>query len=406
VGALLVYIAATFTYQFLFHPNTSEPYTATVGGTLFTRTYLPDSVLYEQDQSFSKITVDEMLSNLGDERTNPNMFGISMLASILREVGLDPIYANMVLVALAGLFFVLICNTYGISSTGPLVLLFLNPSTVYYSQTATKEIVTLFAGALFVLVIVTTRGTRRVIGAVPAMLLTFAFRVQTAIPMLIALAVSHASFFTKRRTCLWAFVTISLVLPLLYRSEILGTDSMMLYRQDTPSVTGLAEYIDAGLQRIPLAGLVLLPVRAFQNATEPFPTVSFRDYEYSANAVNLHWLVLFATVLLSWFFTSEFVRVLWRVIVRRKSGPENLDSIVLYAGLFWLMVATNPFVHGRYLFNILPVFALVGAISRAPTPQDPAEPSTGAPERRSTVPSWLGWCALMVVWGARFLLQL
>jgi hypothetical protein len=398
----------TFTYRSVFHPDPTEAYFARVGGTLFSRTYLPDSSYYEQ-ADFSDATLDDLTAEMRTEDASQNLVGISALAFLVRKAGLEPVYLNVALVALAGLFFLRTCAHFGVSATAPLVVLFLNPSTVFYSQTATKEILTLFASALFVLIIVGMRGAWRTVGVLAAAALTGVFRFQTAIPMLAALPVLHASFSAKRRTWLAAFGGLALVLPLLYSSGVIQTDTMTLLRLDSVSVTGFAKYVDMGLQRIPLAGLILLPIRALHNATEPFPIVNFEEIDFGARATNIYALVLMGTVVVSWFFSIEFVRVLWRMVVKRERGPERLDSIVLYTGLFWAMAATNPIVHSRYMFNILAVFALVATInrhSRDTAVEDRTKIPLAASSRWSTMPSWLGWGALMVAWGVLRLVRI
>jgi hypothetical protein len=407
--AFVIYTTATFTYHFLFHPDTSEPYFASVGGTLFVRTYLPDSSLYEHIYGISDLTIDDLHANITDEGTNENIIGISILAALWRDVGIEPVYFNVLLVALAGLILLSVCNDFGIASTSPLIVLFLSPSTVYYSQTATKEIVTIFLTTLFVLVIATARGTWRVIGASLVIVLASAFRVQNAIPMAFAFLTSYASVARKRRALLGAFIGLSLILPLLYGSGVLDPGSMMQYRIDAPSSTKLADYIDAALQNVPLAGVLLLPIRAFQNVTEPFPVVEFTEIERGVSCISIYAIVLVLTVTMTWFFTCEFTRVLWRMIAKRSSRERRVDTIVTYGASYWLMVAANPFVHARYMFCMLPVFALIAATNRkyfAIERASSAEYPEAELEKWSTAPSRAAWTTIMLIWSARFAFQL
>lgn len=94
---------------------------------------------------------------------------------------------------------------------------------------------------------------------------------------------------------------------------------------------------------------------------------------------------------------------------KRQSVERHVDSLVLYAGMFWLMVATNPFVHTRYIFNLLPIFALVTAINRnlrEKTFAASPEPSTEGVERWSTAPSWAVWATIVAVWSTRFIFSI
>jgi hypothetical protein len=396
--ALLCYVGAAFGYHAAFEPNSAKPYFARVGGTLFSRTYIPDSTLYDETYDPSRLDLSAVFSSFLVGDTNQNILAISALSALCREAEFSPFYLNIVLVALAGLFVLGVCLHYKTTPTLPLLVLFLNPSTIYYSQTTTKEIPLLLTTAMFVFALVAIRGAWRVVGVLAVSALTFLFRVQTAIPMLIVFGISYLSAATRRRGILVAVVGLSSILPFLYSSGSLTTDSVDAYRLDAPSVTGWASNVDAGLRRVPFAGLVLLPIRMFQNATEPFPALVFEEFDFGAQCVIAYSIVLAASVVVTWFFVCEFVRVLWRLFFHRETGPRRLDSIVIYTGLFWLMVAINPFVHARYLFNVHPVFALVASINRssrsAASPDGRAlpMPTSGG---WSTSPSWIGWGALM-----------
>jgi hypothetical protein len=397
---LLCYIGGTVAYREVFRPDPTRPNVARVGSTLFSRTYLIDSSLYEQAYNDPDFKLEDIAASVDGDDTRFNAIGISALGWQLREASIEPIYPNMILVALAGLLLLAVCTHYQASPSGPLMLLFLNPSTIYYSQTTTKEILTAFATALFAYSIVKGTRTWRGLGVLVALLVTGLFRAQTALPMLFTVLFLTVSSVNRRRGFLAAFVGISLVLPYLYSRGIIDTFALELYHADVPSVTSLARYVDSGIQKVPLAGLLFLPIRMFQNATEPFPALQFQESDLGTNAISVYAVILGISVVLSWFFTCELGRILWRWLAQRQSGPRHLELLVLYATMYWLMVATNPFVHTRYLYAVLPIFALRASLNRASlNAMDSAAMSrvkliSGG---WSTTPSWACWGVLMVV---------
>jgi hypothetical protein len=337
-----------------------------------------------------------------------NVLAISALTTTYRDAGVEPIYFNILLVAIAGLLLTSICAFHNASPLVPLSVLFLCPSTIYYSQTSTKEILTLFASCLFIFSLARTRGILRLSLGCLSVAMTYAFRVQTAIPMLAVLAISHTSSVFQRRYWLLLFVVLALTLPVLYAVGLVDSEIADYFRVQLVSTTGLAKYVDFGLRRIPLAGLVLLPIRMVQNATEPFPGLNFLQINPGVTSVSVYGLFGFATVVVTWFFTCEFVRVLWRLLVHGEGGPAQVDSITLYAGLFWLMISTNSFVHGRYLYNVLPAFALVATLNRTFCARNVQQHSMTTLEDLpswSSAPSFAAWCTLIAASGAIILLR-
>jgi len=376
-----------------------------LGATLFAGTFLPDSILYDGLYDVSGVTFSELLSDLaGNSDLGQNILAISALTTTYRNAGLDPIHVNVVLVALAGLLLLRICLFYNASPRAPLLVLFLNPSTIFYSQTSTKEILTLFASTLFAFALIRARSVSRLILSMVALLMTYAFRVQSAIPMLAIFFLSYASSRLQQRAWILMFLGLSLTLPILYSSGLIQAEVAEYFRLEFASVTGTAKYVDFGLRQIPFAGLVLLPFRMLQNATEPFPALHIFQFDVGGTTVvSLYSIVTGATVVVTWFFTCEFIRIFWRLIVRGEEGPRQIDSIILYAGLFWLMIATNPFVHTRYLYNVFPIFALISTLNRTHRGAGREQPtcqSVATQQEWQTGPSWAAWCALMAASGA------
>jgi hypothetical protein len=331
-------------------------------GRMATRIYLPDSELYSQ--LFSAETIDQStVAFRYQESHNPNLFGISALATFLENAGIDAYAFNIVLVLATAWHLMRLAKFHGAPSAPCLAALLLNPSTVYYSQTFTKEIILVFLTILLFRFADDPTLPFKRLWILATIFAAAVVRVEAAAPGLLVLGTLNTNA-NRRWMLFWlGFVALCAVLPLGYRFGLLSSETVENFRRDAPSLSGLGALVDAGLRNIPFSGLVLLPIRGFQNATEPFPQARIEDLE--PGTINVYGLVLLGTFLVMIRFVIDFGRTFYRLALRRSVAPHRLHRLVFGVSATWVMVATNPFVHTRYLFNVLPLIALAPSAYRS-----------------------------------------
>ncbi|MBI5502670.1 MAG: hypothetical protein HY907_20660 [Deltaproteobacteria bacterium] len=354
-GALAVlFIIATLAYRSYFEVeigNSAVPR----WGMLATRTYLPDSDGYmslyaHQDISLWSVTHDILTG------TNPNLYGISAVAHILTEWEIEPVFFNMALILLTAGILWAFARQVNVSPLGALVLLLANPSTIYYAQTITKEIVAVALTTLYFLAMLRRKNRKWRITLWLVTALMTLIRVHFGLGMLLGILLVSARQKRQRLWFLAGAVAVAAVMPLLYSEDVVRAQAAENYRAEAPSATGVGNLIDQGLRDVPLSGLAFIPVRALQDATEPFPKVLSLDIRM--NSVSVYSLIVIASFFIAIRWVVEFTLIGARFLAGRLTGSAaTMETVVLILTL-WGLVACIAWVHSRYLFPVLPMFGL------------------------------------------------
>lgn len=347
----LTFVMLAVGYHVAFDVTVGYPYT-TFLGVPATRPYLPDSELYEWLYSAPRLDVTRVLDD-ASSHSNPNIYGISAIAFFLRTLSVDPLIFNCLLVIGTGLTLLGIAKDLGCSPNGALVVLFCNPQTNYYSQTITKEIPLLFLATLFLRFCNLTKGWLLLLPLVAA---TALIRVQSGLAMV---GLVMLFFLLPRRLLLPAsrtgLVLLCVTIPLFYDAPgFRGDTATEFFRESRASALGLGAFIDEGMRNYPMFGFIGIPIRALQNAVEPFPTTIWPDWP----SFNLYAVVLLGSCALWTIYAFEFFRLGTALLLNRISLPEPALRVFVGAGVFWLLAAVNPWVHTRFLFYVIPAIVL------------------------------------------------
>ena len=397
-GLLVVlFIVATLAYRDYFEVrigNSAVPR----WGMLATRTYLPDSDVYMTLYARQSIGLWSVAKDILTG-TNPNLYGISAVAHILQEWEIDPLLFNIAMILLAGGILWAFARQVGVSPLPALVLLLANPGTIYYAQTITKEVVSVALTSLFFLAILRRKNRW---WRVTLWLVTLAgtvIRVHFGLAMLLGIIIVSVRTHRQR---LWFFagaIGVAALMPLLYSEDVVRSHAATSYRTDAPSATGVGNLVDYGLRNVPLSGLVLMPVRAMQDATEPFPKVVALDT--GMNSVNVYSLILVASFFIFARWVVEFTLIAGRFLAGRLKGSQaTMETIVLIL-LFWGLVACIAWVHTRYLYCVVPMFGMACAMCN----KESRARGEGAWAKRWAAPIWGAAIAMYAVQVTGLLMQ-
>jgi hypothetical protein len=392
---VLGYLVLSFGYHVYFDIQIGHHLSPLFGRTA-TRLYLPDSDLYTHLYSTTDLSLSRVVDDILHE-DDPNIYGISAIGATLNAAEIDPMWVNMALVVASGWFLRSILRRHGVVSVAALSVLFLNPATIYYSQTVTKEIVVLFATAGFMNLLDAEWRWWLLVGLVPCIVLTMFLRLQVGIPLVLALVMVKARTNTIRRWFILIFFGLCLVLTSLYSSGVMHSGEADSYRRDQPGQSGLGDIIDTGLRQVPLAGLLLVPIRALQNTMEPFPATRFEDS--APGTINVYTIVLLVSFVMSWYFVVEFAMVTYRFLAGTLGDDVRYHRVVCATLLVWMTAASNSWVHNRYMFNIVPVIPVLAVIGRH---RSGVADGVGGHRARQRVLTWVGWGAVMTFYGLLF----
>ena len=312
-----------------------------------------DSILYE---SLFKDGIDANFI-VANYSTMPNVMGISVLAALARRAGIDIFTLNLMLLLVTGWILVRIAAILHLSPALPLACIYLNPVSVFYCQTATKEVPLMLGCTLLAYLSLRFRKALPFF-ALPVLAGITFMRVQTGVLLGVLVVLGTLRYRVALRFIWTGLFIFFALLPLTSFTEFwTGADSY----QEMSGRVGIGKFIDFGLKTIPFAGYALIPLRAIQNALDPFPFAPLLNDGKSV------WSLYAIFGQLSFYFYSYIfvglIPLLWRYLRGRIEPSRKKSVLILFVIFGWFSVAIVPYVQGRYLFPFLPLAAFALGLS-------------------------------------------
>lgn len=354
----------------LYHSYITVPALTGVGSKSISREVLPDSMLYRTLYSVEHHDLKYIYSNKYKQQiTTKNIAAFAYLQKKYLGYEYIDFYINLLLYLVAFVFFVKILLFYEIKSKWPCFLFVINPDAIYYVQAVCKEIPLLTLSLFFVFQILKNKT------AIMSILLSIVFRYQIGLAFILTQIISR--FRSRLILVLFVFLFVSAALPLAYNlPSIRGpVEAGEGFEKLSPG-TGLGSIVRSWQTEYYFSGTFVLPFKVIQNLLEPFPR--FNIYEYgklSIYCVRAQLTqMLFIYFILFYIFTT-FLKFSFKQY--RIENSEFINSDVMKVGrekievfiyISLLVVSVNPFIHGRYLFNVFPFFIIYYYLTAKPLP--------------------------------------
>lgn len=317
-------------------------YYLVVGCDLYTcgSVYLPDSEIYMH------------LYNDSDIRwASWNVYGVTIFYGFISGI-IDPLYLNLILVVISnGILIGMIFERLPRNKIIVYLVLYCNPAIVYYSQTPTKEIILYFFTTLILYFFV----KRKKVFYLPVIIFGGVIRYQFFVVTMssyIGVIFRKNAFLLVRLSILLLF----LLLPLIYNTPLLQgyINAEEIYLTQSSGSSGIGQSLRMLERSIPLVGFITFPIKSLQNILEPFMGLSLYQGDYF-NFYGVKDAISF--LFFGWYYIYGLVSLLFILLMEDKREYRNADDIfVIFIVLTsFIIVSVNTFIHGRYIFNILPV---------------------------------------------------
>lgn len=345
---LIAYLALSGTYRVMFVVGAEDGISSSgrySGG------IVDDALVYQSFQDNPRGVLEENLKNY---------IGPVMLAYLMRGIPAGDFWINAVFVALSGLVLLKLLKLMNINRSWPLLFLFLNPETIFYSQGFLKEVPMQLAFLLFVYGFLKKNYLVVVLGVGLAVL----FRYHIAVLMGVILVFYWLPYRNKVREAFWLSFILFLFMPLFYDLVAEGFLSASAEYYTQGSVFGLGQWLTRGMQNLPLFGYIALPLHGLQNLLEPFPAVTL--FVRGPGIINVGFLMMAGSLFVMVSFYIVFIVQSWRLVTGayRKDFSQPMVKLLLILMLTVLFMGVSPFVHHRYLFLILPLLPLLAFLGR------------------------------------------
>ena len=236
-----------------------------------------------------------------------------------------------------------------------LCLFVMNPQTIYYVQSPTKEIFLYFLSCLILFFI--SMNNFNLFKLISFSSVTTFLRIQSGLSLFSSFIASFLPKKTRVRLVSFVFLCFCSLLPLLYSLSIFNTylNAGEDYLAAETTGAGIGVFIRNIEQSTLFVGSVTVPIKIFQNIIDPFP-LSFLYIKGSVNFYSikdilaffmLGYIVLFSFF---WFMKINFFRF-------RPGLSYKYSSLVfVIITVSFLFVGLNTFIHGRYLYPSMPFF--------------------------------------------------
>lgn len=303
--------------------------------------YLPDSQIYMNLYKTSSI-----------ELASWNVSGISMIYGITSEI-VDMLYINILLVAISNSFIAsLMYKRFGYNSWLASFILYCNPAIVYYSQTPTKEVLLYFLTSISIYVFF----YRKKILLIPILIFGGLVRYQ----FFISTFSSYCGTLLNRnrlQTVRFFIFALLVSLPFIYKLPLLEgyLNAEALFLEQSVGSGGVGQYLRSIERTIPLVGIITFPIKSLQNILEPFLGLSL----YQGEHLNYYGIKdALSFFFFGWYYIFSLISLLAVIVVGKKKREDDESFVIFLMLTSFILVSMNAFVHGRYIFNILPVVVI------------------------------------------------
>lgn len=340
---LAVFAFASFSYYFLIIQDSYDVFSS---DGRFSRIIIPDTFIYKsygESQNTIITTLDIK-----------NYIGPAFLAYVMKDIPYGDIIINILFIGIVGIYFIKILKLLNINSTLPLLILFLNPESIYYSQGFLKEIPSL----LFVTMFAYYFLKKKYVYLVPIILAAGIFRYQIGLILILILCMEIFPKYKFKILHLFLFLLFAL-LPVVY-IYLVPAELYYLYSagSEIPPL-GIGSIIFSSLQNIPLFGYVGIPIRILQNLFEPFPRVPL--FYGGEGIINLYFVTMLISLFIMVFFYIIFFKSSFFFILGkyRNKMSEPLYRLLFIILIFAILASINSFVHHRYMYPIVPLMSFM-----------------------------------------------
>ena len=298
-----------------------------------------------------------------------NVSGISIVYKFLNNYFNYTFFIMVVFIIINVVFFNVLINKKIInkSSDKNVFLLFLlNPQTIYYIQSPTKEILLYICSIIFLIALLKLKVKFK---STVSYLVISVFGLIIRIQYGLSFITSIFSLILKKNdrikyVCITFFVLI-LFLPIIYQLDFLHTYLVSGERFDNSSANGTGfGLILRNYEKVYFGfTLISVPIKIFQNILDPFPSINLL-YDHVFNFYGIKDALSFifiGYVTLSVFFI--IVSIIYGA--RRYRFIYELNSILfVIITIMYFFVGINTFIHGRYLYPILPIVMVFYFLSK------------------------------------------
>jgi hypothetical protein len=347
---MAVFCLASFYYYLLIVHDSYDVFSS---DGKFSRIIIPDSFIYV---NYSEST-DNLLMLFSLKGTK-NYIGPAFLAQIMKDIQYGDIIVNIFFIGIAGIYFIKILRFLQINSPLPLIMLFLNPESIYYSQGFLKEIPSLLCVTMFVYYFL----KRRYRYLIPIILVAGVLRYQIGLILILILLTEIIPTKYKLKAFHAFLFLMFALLPVAYK-YILPMHAYYSYREDW-SGWGIGSGLVSALQKVPFFGYIGLPIRSLQNLFEPFPHVEL--FYGGEGIINIYFVVMAISLFMMIFFYSIFIiRSFYFIVGKyRNKISEPLYRLLFIIIIFVILTGINPWTHHRYAYPIIPFISFIYFIKK------------------------------------------
>jgi hypothetical protein len=308
----------------------------------FTRAFIPDSEIYK---AHAHIFAEQGFSAFVGLK---NYLAPTLMAYLMADVRYGDLILNILFVGWTGIVVVQLLRAAKINSPVPIYLVMLNPATIYYSQGYLKEIPSLLVFTVFLFSFIRKRYLLSIAAIIAASIVRSQIGLVLGVLFILRLVPPRWKVVVPLVLVIIAISAAPLLYSTVFFEEVSAAEA---YRLEQPG-QGLGRMMEEGMFRIPLFGIIALPIRIMQNLFEPFPNIVFYEKIEGSETFNIFSFVLIGTALLMAPFYVRFFSLCFRYLRNQflpqaTFRPGSLLPLFLFCAA---MVSLNPFIHQRYIF--------------------------------------------------------
>lgn len=308
---------------------------------------IPDTILYYSTIDFQNVIQSIFLSAV------KNTIGPSFIWYISNGNWEYTILINGILLFLTSRYIIFLSQKLKIKQSKTLVsllILIIQPNTIFYMIGALKEIPSMFLLTGFVYYFL----ERKYIKLFFFMILLVTFRTQLVFPLVFVLILRFLSIKKSTKMSLCIMILISAFYPILKELTIFANGAADVYRE-IESGSGLGQKIEYIRSNVPVLSILAILIRIFQTITEPV----FIFFKISENG-NFQ---IFRFVMVSSFFLMGyyFIHCLKNIYLSLK------HKIIVNPDIAWILAiiiligfptAGFSFIQYRYLYPLFPLILI------------------------------------------------
>ncbi|MDX9988226.1 hypothetical protein [Thiothrix unzii] len=319
---------------------------------------IPDTYLY-----LSVIDDHDPISSIFNSVVK-NTIGPSLIWYVANGSWLIVIIINAIFLYWSCYYIFRLCELYNVNSELPILLIAMNPVTIFYMIGALKEIPTMLFILGFFYYIIKEKTIKWLVFS----LLLIIFRYQLLIPLVIFIIMYFTNKNGMYKKSLYLIVLLCLAFPLINSLNVLSNSATEIFREEQLSNIGstLGASIEHIRSNIYILSAIAIGIRILQSILEPL----FYPFQYPLfmvdGVIGIYPLFSFLSFVLTSYFIFKFIYLL-PINLRAKQATKNKQAIFALAFLFLIPVAGFSFIHHRYIYPIIPIIIIAVTVHKKQT---------------------------------------